>query len=150
MENKKLLEKMLQNLNEDGLSLLLDLLGNMDSKERYNKNTTPERLLELKKIAKQKDEQREAELEVNRLREQREMEERLASEKAEYQELINRNKKFLDEIKNVNVKLNIKQIDAIYAKNNRDIYKIMIDCFKAGFIKGQRAESARVKKEKVA
>jgi hypothetical protein len=67
MSSREIIDNMLQNLNEDGLSLLADLFGSMDTKERYNKNTMPERLEELKQIEEQREEQRTGE-ERKRLR----------------------------------------------------------------------------------
>ena len=145
MTNKDILIKMIDNLNENGINLMTTLFQGMDENEKYNKLTTPERLEELQQIEKQEEEKQKAEAEAKRI----EAERKRIEEEKEIQELLNKHSRFLSNIKTTkpgNYWLTNGEADAIYYSCKGSLYGILCDSFRAGFLKGQRAEKARQKR----
>jgi hypothetical protein len=59
MTSREKIEEVINQLNEDGLKLMISLCSMIPNIEVYNINTTPERLAELKQIDEQKKEHNE-------------------------------------------------------------------------------------------
>lgn len=138
MTNKDQLIKMINNLNQNGLNLLAYALGDMDKNEKYNKFTTPERLAELQQIEKQEEKKLKAEAEAKRI-----------AEEYETEELLNKNSGFiknLEATKSGNYGLTHKELEVIYLRNKGDWFGVSLDGFRAGFLRGQRAEKTRQKR----
>lgn len=144
MTNKDILIKMIDNLNENGINLMIALFQGMDENEKYNRFTTLERLSELQQIEKQEEEKQKAEAEAKRI----EAERKRIEEEKEIQELLNKHSRFLCNIKTTkpgNYWLTNGETNAIYYSCKGSSYGILCDSFRAGFLKGQRAEKARQK-----
>ena len=138
MTNKDKLIQMIENLNEDGINLIVGLFHDADKVEEYNKFTTPERIAELKQIKKQKEDKRKVEEEIRRIEE----------EKID-QEFLNSHSTFLRNIENTEPGrycLTYGEMQALYVKSQGSLFDIAYDGFRAGFLKGQRAEKARQKR----
>lgn len=145
MTNKDILIKMIDNLNENGIDLLTKLFCDMDKNEKYNKFTTPDRLEELQQINKQKEDKQKTEIEAKRIEE----EARLTIEENKTQEFLNEYSRFLNDIRLIkpgNYWLTFGEIEAIHLSCKNDMYSAIYNSFKAGFLKGQRAEKAKQKR----
>lgn len=154
MSSREIIDNMLQNLNENGLSLLANLFGDMDTKERYNKNTTPERLEELKQIEEieqQRVDQEKAEikadLEKSSYKNARVEHKRQQEFKAL---LIGKEKEFYELTDSVeyNDRYGLKYWELMLLANtyNNSLLDGSHDIFRYGFLKGRRAERAMTKK----
>lgn len=152
MTNREKLIQMINNLNVNGINLLVNLFGDLDHIEKYNKDTTPERLAELQLIEKQKEEFENAEREANK---KKAAYERVRAEQKRQEEykssLTGREKRFFEVIENV------KSTD--WSRYSFELWELMLladvynnnlidgsnDIFCYGFMKGQRAEKNRRK-----
>lgn len=145
MTNKDQLIKMINNLNENGLNLLVFVLGDMDKNEKYNKSTTLERLEEIEQIEKQEEKKLKAETEAKRV----EAEAKHIAEENKINEHLNKYSGFFKSIESTNVGnyyLKGGELDAIFLKNKGTWLGLLYDGFRAGFLRGQRAEKARQKR----
>lgn len=151
MENREKLCELIENLNESGLEFIMTLLQRMDESEEYNKNTTPERIEELKQMEVQERIRREERREKER--------ERIAYEEAieeynrqrEYKKsLTGREKHLFDVLDNVKIDtryhMSFWEVKLFSEMYNNNLFNGMLDVFRYGYIKGQRYECARRKK----
>lgn len=146
MTNKEKLIEMINNLNENGIELMLKCFNGMNENEKYNINTTTERLTEIQRIEKQKKEQEKAIREAERekvLRERaRENRERMKDIKAS---LTGKEKKLIEAISKVNpgnYNMYSNELMIFADIHNNNLLNGSIDIFNYGFLKGQRAEKA--------
>jgi hypothetical protein len=149
MTNREIIENMLQNLNENGLSHLANLFGDMDTKERYNKNTTQERLEELKQIEEQKENQRKINYENESMKKAGEEYDRIKTSKSA---LMGREKHFFEQIEGVKVSeryyMKYWELSLLYDIYNNNLINGCLAIFKYGLLKGQRAEQNRRRSKK--
>lgn len=150
MTNKDRLLQMIDNLNEDGIELISKCFKDMDKSERYNINTTPERLEELQQIQLQKDKQREEQLETDNWKASYERaQERYRIMKEKKTSLTGKEKRLFEVIESVDTGYYYMEtwelllLSDIYDNN---LINGSIDLFNYGFLKGQRAEKARQKR----
>ena len=149
MTNKEKLIEMINNLNENGIELMLKCFNGMNESEKYNINTTTERLAELQRIEEQKEEQEKAIQEAERekaLRERaRANRERMKAIKAS---LTGKEKKLIEAISKVkpgNYDMYTNEVMIFADIHNNNLINGSTDIFNYGFLKGQRAEKARQK-----
>ena len=149
MTNKEKLIEMINNLNENGIELILKCFEHMDKNEKYNINTNVERLAELQRIEKQKAEQKKAIHEAEKekaLRERaRENRERMKDTKAS---LTGKEKKLIETINKVkpgSYNMYSHEVMLFADIHNNNLINGSTDIFNYGFLKGQRAEKARQK-----
>jgi hypothetical protein len=145
MTNKDRLIEMIENLNESGIDLLLYLFGDMDKKERYNKNTTSKRIVELQQIEKQLEEQRKSQFEEERKRVSFEMAQTEYRRQKEFKaSLTGKEKRFFEVIEGVNPGsrycMNYWEMCLLADVYNNSLLDGNYDIFRYGFLKGQRAE----------
>lgn len=142
MTNREQLIQMINNLNENGIDLLLYFFGDMDKKERYNINTTPERVAELKQMEEQEKAEREAERERASLGKCRQEEEFKAS-------LTGKEKRFFETIDSIKpgtrYALCLWELELLSRAYNNSLFEGGYDAFKYGFLKGQKFEINRRK-----
>jgi len=136
MSCREKLDNILDELNEDILKKIALMLEDMPSMEKYNKNTLPERIEELKELERKKVEE-----------ERQERENRIANKQAEEQVLKER---YRQEFKIIGRTLwsasdNLDLLKAIDFLNDTSYWKI-IKAFEWGIIQGKRAERARRKR----
>lgn len=150
MTNKDRLDQMINNLNENGINTLLYLFGDFDKIERYNINTTPERIAELQQIEKQRDEQEKANREAER---EKASFERAQAEYRRQEEfkasLTGKEKRFfevVDGIKPGGYCMNYSEMMLLADAYNNNLIDGSYDIFKYGFLKGQRSERAKRKR----
>lgn len=154
MTNKDTLIQMINNLNEDGIELLFKIIGDFDSVEKYNKNTTPERIAELQQIEEQRDEHEKANREAER---EKASFERAQAEYRRQEEfkasLTGKEKRFfevIDSVKSTNWSrycLDYWELMLLVDVYNNNLINGSFDIFRYGFLKGQRAEKARMRKK---
>lgn len=150
MTNREKLDNVLNNINEQGMELLVYLFGDMDKKERYNKRTSLERIAELDELQRQKDEELERTHKEDRLNHAEAEYDRQEASKAA---LMGREKKFFDTIEDA--KKNIpdrywfshNEMLLLASVYNNNFINTSMDIFAYGFLKGQRAERAKSKKK---
>lgn len=150
MTSKEKLIEMINNLNENGIELILKCFNGMNENEKYNINTTTERLAELQRIEEQKEEQEKAIQEAERekaLRERaRANRERMKAIKAS---LTGKEKKLIEAISKVkpgNYDMYTNEVMIFADIHNNNLINGSTDLFNYGFLKGQRAEKARQKR----
>lgn len=150
MTNRERMENMLNNLNEEGLNLVLKTFEGMDKLEKYNISTSNERVEELKRIEAQKEDQ-----ELKQWEEERKKE-RYERAKAEYAmrkerkaALIGKEKRFFEVIENVKVEsrytMKYWEMVLLAETYNHNLINGSYDIFRYGYLKGQRAEIAKRK-----
>lgn len=149
MNNKEKLIQMINNLNENGIELMLKCFNGINESEKYNINTTTDRLAELQRIEEQKEEQEKAIREAERekaLRERaRANRERMKDIKAS---LTGKEKKLIEAISKVkpgNYDMYTNEVMIFADIHNNNLINGSTDIFNYGFLKGQRAEKARQK-----
>ena len=149
MTNKEKLIEMINNLNENGIELMLKCFNGINENEKYNINTTTERLAEIQRIEKQKEEQEKATQEIERenaLRERaRANRERMKDIKAS---LTGKEKKLIETINKVkpgSYNMYSHEVMLFADIHNNNLINGSTDIFNYGFLKGQRAEKARQK-----
>ena len=153
MTNKEKLIEMINNLNENGIELILKCFNGMNENEKYNINTTTERLAELQRIEEQKKEQKkeqekaiqEAEREKASRERARANRERMKAIKAS---LTGKEKKLIEAISKVkpgNYDMYTNEVMLFADIHNNNLINGSTDIFNYGFLKGQRAEKARQK-----
>ncbi len=150
--NRELLIETINNLNDQGIDLFFGLLRDCDKIEKYNINTTPERLAELQEIEKQKAEQedlkRETDMERASYERAREKRKRQDEFKAS---LTGKEKRFYEVVNGVKSKfgsrysLEMWELLLLSDTYNNNLLDGSGDVFWHGFIKGQRAERYKQK-----
>jgi predicted S18 family serine protease len=136
MTNREQLIQMINNLNENGIDSLLDLFGDMDKKERYYINTSPERITELQQNDEQEKAKQEAEKAVRDF---------LVS--SEREQLKNKYQKEFEMIGNQNAFMSQREILFAIDKVNEyeSEFMKMISSYNWGYIQGVKAERSRKK-----
>lgn len=136
MTNREQLIQMINNLNENGIDSLLYFFGDMDKKERYNINTTPERVAELKQMEEQEKAEREAEKAV-----------RDSLIFSEREQLKKEYQKEFEMIGNQNAFMSQREILFAIDKVNEYESEFMkiLSSYNWGYIQGVKAERARKK-----
>lgn len=147
MTSKDKLIQMINNLNDDGINAILFLIEDFDKLERYNINTTPERLEDLQQIREQRDAEIKAE------REKASFERAVAKydrQKAFKASLTGKEKKFFEVVERVNPGtrycMDYWELILLGKTYNNSLLDGCYDIFRYGFLKGQRAEKARQKR----
>ena len=97
-ELMKKLDTVICNLNDDGLALMYYFIGDMHEIEKYNINTSSDRLEEIKLLEKRQDAKEE---EVKQKRKLEEMEAEERKKKAAISSLTGKERKFWDKIEKV-------------------------------------------------
>ena len=150
MTNKEKLIEMINNLNENGIELMLKCFNGINENEKYNINTTTERLSEIQRIEKQKEEQEKAIREAEREKALRERakanRERMKDVKAS---LTGKEKKLIETISKVKTdsySIYFHEVMLFADIHNNNLINGSTDIFNYGFLKGQRAEKARQKR----
>lgn len=150
MTNKEKLIEMINNLNENGIELMLKCFNGINENEKYNINTTTERLAEIQRIEKQKEEQekaiREAEIE-KALRERARANRERAT--AIRDSLTGRDKRLIETVEKVkpgDYNMYSHELMIFADIHNNNLINGSTDIFNYGFLKGQRAEKARQKR----
>jgi len=141
MTDREILDNMLNNLNSDGMRDLIFLFEGLDRMEKYNINTTPERLEKLK----QKDLEEEAKYQEELIQQKAKQDKK----ETERQRILTNNKKFLDLVDSINpgrYAMSMDEMQALYASKYHDTFRLIYNSFKAGFLKGQKAERARCRR----
>ena len=67
----------------------------------------------------------------------------------ERQRILTNNKKFLDLVDSINpgrYAMSMDEMQALYASKYHDTFRLIYNSFKAGFLKGQKAERARCRR----
>lgn len=144
--NERLLQA-IENLNESGLELVLSAVEIFSQNEKYNRNTSRERLEELQKI--HTEEERHSEEEKNRL-----LFERAQAECERQREfkasLVGREKHFFDVLEYVHIpdRYDMKYWEMMLLTDtyNNSLLDGLHYILNYGFMKGQRAEKNRAKK----
>ena len=151
-ELMKKLDTVICNLNDDGLALMYYFIGDMHEIEKYNINTSSDRLEEIKLLEKRQDAKEE---EVKQKRKLEEMEAEERKKKATISSLTGKERKFWDKIEKV-CKMDISRytmktwqtmlLAKIYNNNYLDAsYKTF--CF--GFHQGLKYAENRMKTQKL-
>jgi hypothetical protein len=153
MTNKDKLIQMINNLNENGVNSLYNLFGEFDKIERYNINTTLERIAELQQIEKQKAEQEKAERKAER---EKASCERASAEYIRQKEYIasltGKEKRFfevIESIKSTNWSrycFDTWELMLLADAYDNNLINGGLDIFRYGFMKGQRSEKNRRKR----
>lgn len=153
MNREEMTEKLntvISNLNEDGLALMYYFIGDMHEIEKYNINTSSDRLEEIKLLEKRQDAEEE-EVKQKRKLEEMEAEER----KAAISSLTGKEREFWDKIEKV-YKMDISRYDMkawqvmllaeIYNNNYLDA---SYETFCFGFHQGLKYAENRMKTQKL-
>ena len=149
MTNKEKLIEMINNLNENGIELILKCFIGINENEKYNINTTTERLAEIQRIEKQKEEQEKAirEAEIGKaLRERAKANRERAT--AIRDSLTDRDKRLIETVRKVkpgDYGMYSHELMIFADIHNNNLINGSTDIFNYGFLKGQRAEKARQK-----
>ena len=150
MTSKEKLIEMINNLNENGIELILKCFIGINENEKYNINTTTERLEELQRVEEQKAEQekaiQEAEIEQERIERAKANRERMKAIKAS---LTGKEKNLIEEISKVkpgSYDMYTNEVMLFADIHNNNLINGSTDIFNYGFLKGQRAEKARQKR----
>lgn len=151
-ECTKQLEEIVSNLNEDGIAMILTLMNGIDNIEKYNINTSRERIEEIERESLQKVERERTEQKKKR---EEEMLYRMAGERKKREETIasftGRERKFCDKIekvKNMNVvKYQAKywQVELIAKLYNNNYINASYDWFCYGFYQGMQYIKNQIK-----
>lgn len=136
MTNKEILNQMLDNLNEEGLQVVVYLLGDLDKNERYNKNTSIERLeeLELEKL------QEQAKKEQKR-KEKKKAESEFDKQARGIKEILGHQpmKVFVD---NLDILEALRRVDTTWQKAGNSFF-FEYNTFMYGYVQGIRTERAK-------
>lgn len=150
MTNRERMENMLNNLNEEGLNLVLKTFEGMDKLEKYNISTSNERVEELKRIEAQKEEQ---ELKQREEESKKEHYERANAvwkmQKKRKASLTGKDKKIIESIESLSInkyyQLSGDEMALFYNLYDNSLLSGCYDIFRYGYLKGQRAERAKRK-----
>lgn len=151
------LENVIHNLNAEGLSLMYRLMGNMHEIKKYNINTTPEEVTQIKQQEKEQEALKTAEREERMHKEyMQRMAEKIAKREEEIASLTGKEKRFWDKIEKVK-KMNIGrycmewwQCELIFRLYNNNYLNASYDEFCYGFHQGMQYMKNQAKKRKVA
>lgn len=117
MNQKELVQKLdivIHNLNEDGLSLMYNLMGDMHEIEKYNINTTPEQVSQIKlQEAEEAAREAAAKKEKQHADNMKRMAEEVKARKEAIESLTGKEKAFWDKIEKVG-KMNISRYSMKY------------------------------------
>ena len=141
----------IRNSNEGGLRFLTAAFEAIGSMERYNKNTSPERLEELQRIEKEQGELRQAQFKADRESAYRE------ASKAEYERqiefiasLTGREKRFFEIVDGIKIGRSLGlahwQLRLLVEAFDNNLIDGSFKIYKYGFLHGQQAEKKRQKK----
>lgn len=151
-ELMKKLDTVICNLNDDGLALMYYFIGDMHEIEKYNINTSSDRLEEIKLLEKRQDAKEE---EVKQKRKLEEMEAEERKKKAAISSLTGKERKFWDKIEKV-CKMDISQYDMkawqvmLLAKiYNNNYLDASYETFCFGFHQGLKYAENRMKTQKL-
>lgn len=155
MNREEMTEKLntvISNLNDDGLALMYYSIGDMHEIEKYNINTSSDRLEEIKLLEKRQDAKEE---EVKQKRKLEEMEAEERKKKAAISSLTGKERKFWDKIEKV-CKMDISRytmkawqamlLAEIYNNNYLDA---SCETFCFGFHQGLKYAENRMKTKKL-
>ena len=155
MNREEMTEKLntvISNLNEDGLALMYYFIGDMHENEKYNVNTSADRLKEIKLLEKRQDAEEEKAKQKRKLEEEEAEENR---KKAIISSLAGKERKFWDKIEKV-YKMDISQytmkswqamlLAEIYNNNYLDA---SYETFCFGFHQGLKYAENRMKTQKL-
>lgn len=133
------LNTVISNLNEDGLVLMYYLIGDMHENEKYNVNTSTDRLEEIKLLEKRQSEEMEAE-------EKR--------KKAAISSLSGKERKFWDKIESVKkmdisrYTMKIQEVMLLAEIYNNNYCEASYETFCFGFYQGLKYAENRIKTKK--
>lgn len=151
----KKLETVIRNLNEDGLSLMYNLMGDMHEIKKYNINTTPEQVAQIK--------QQEAEAAAREAADRKEkqnaeymkrMAEEIRAREEAIESLTGKDKEFWDKIEKVKkidigrYCMNCSQIMLIAKLFNNNYIDASYSTFCYGFYQGMQYMKNQSKKRK--
>lgn len=150
MTNKKKLIEMINNLNENGIELILKCFNGINENEKYNINTTTERLAELQRVEEQKAEQEKA---IQEAEIEKAIRERAKANRDRMKDIKNsltgKEKNLIEEISKVkpgSYDMYTNEVMLFADIHNNNLINGSTDIFNYGFLKGQRAEKARQKR----
>jgi hypothetical protein len=142
----------IRNTNENGLRFLTAAFKAVDGMERYKKDTTPERLAELQRIAKEQEEQRQAQFKTERENAY------LEASKAEYKRqkeylasLTGREKRFFEIIDGVKIERSLGlapwQLRLLIEAFDNSLVDGSFEIYKYGYLHGQEAEKKQTEEK---
>jgi len=143
----------IRNSNEEGLRFLTAACKAVGGMERYNKDTTPERLAEIQQIEKEQEEQRNTQFKAERERAYHE------ASKAEYERqiefmasLTGREKRFFEIIDGIKIGKSLGlapwQLRLLVETYDNNLVNGSFEIYKYGYLHGQHAERNTQKKSK--
>lgn len=155
MNHEELMEKLdtvICNLNDDGLALMYYFIGDMHEIEKYNINTSSDRLEEIKLLEKRQNAKEEEEKQKRKLEEMEAEEKR---QKAAISSLTGKERKFWDKIEKV-YKMDISrytiktwQVMLLAEIYNNNYLDASYETFCFGFHQGLKYAENRMKTQKL-
>lgn len=154
MNSEEMTEKLntvISNLNDDGLALMYYFIGDMHEIEKYNINTSSDRLEEIKLLEKR---QKAKEEEAEQKRKFEEMEAEEKRKKAAISSLSGKERKFWDKIEKVKkmdisrYTMKIQEVMLLAEIYNNNYCEASYETFCFGFYQGLKYAENRIKTKK--
>lgn len=156
-ETIKQMENMLHNLNLEGVKLIRRIIGNMDEIEKYNVNTTPERIIEIERQQAEKDAVEKAEREEKtRAQHIQYMKEQARKRKERIAGLTGKEKSFYNKIQKVRdmdisrYTITFGEVMLLCELYGNSAFSSCYESFCYGFYQGMQYLKNRQKKKRIA